>query len=597
MTTETITEIPLEQLHESPFNPRTFFNEATLQELADNIAAEGRIHSPLLVRPRGPPLFTGMPEATVGYEIVFGHRRSRAAELAGLPTAPCMVRAMTDEEVRKAQTSENTQRDNLRAIEEAEGYAALMRAHQLTIDQVIKQSGKSRSHVYGRLQLLKVLPTLRQSVEAGEVSADVALLIARLPNPKIQEKALASIKSMHVGSLDDGGKSSYRRLHDHIVERYSLDLKEALWKLDDAELLPDAGPCTTCPKRSGCTPELFGDIVNPPKHPIVGYPHYGKHGPNICTDPDCFEAKKKAQLRREAIALEAKGKTVVDGNKARQAISATGEVKGAYVALDNTMKEAIKKAKGTVTIIAIQNPRDGKIRQAVKVEDLKAAGVKVKERKKNEGNSARDYKYEEEQARKKAQAEVEIKVRTQLLHAVRARVAEVPRDAFDLGLVARAALGGVGYNDRKLMAHLWDCPSFGALEKRLGSMSIADLTVLMMDCALTQNVEVEPYQLNQKAETLLMAAQHYGIDVDQVRAEVTGEPVAPPPAARAVKKVAAGKKIKKSAPAAAGASLALDGWNKAFPPAKKPADAGVEQTDDAGVAGDAAGQAELEEVL
>jgi ParB/RepB/Spo0J family partition protein len=159
-----ITSIPLDQLHESPFNPRKFFDPAALQELADDIKAHGRILSPLLVRPRVPPLFAGTDDADAitGYELVFGHRRLRAADLAGLQVVDCMVRSMTDLEVKRAQISENLQRQDVHPIEEAEGFQALMDDHGETADTIASSTGKSRSYVYGRLKLLQAVPKVRR---------------------------------------------------------------------------------------------------------------------------------------------------------------------------------------------------------------------------------------------------------------------------------------------------------------------------------------------------------------------------------------------------------------------------------------------------
>lgn len=137
-TPDTITQIPLEQLHESPFNPRRTF--AGIDELAANIRAEGCIHEPLLVRPR--ILAQGLArrgdgrredgDTQDGYEVVFGHRRLRAAAAARLATVPCMVRALTDAQARSAQISENLQRHDVHPIEEAEGLRALIDAGVLT---------------------------------------------------------------------------------------------------------------------------------------------------------------------------------------------------------------------------------------------------------------------------------------------------------------------------------------------------------------------------------------------------------------------------------------------------------------------------------
>jgi ParB/RepB/Spo0J family partition protein len=105
MTQDIIVQIPLEDLYDSPFQPRTTYTG--LEGLAAAIKAEGCIHQPLLVRPRIGPLFGNDPDAAAGYEIVYGHRRRRAAELAGLAAAPCTVRTMTDAQVRSAQMVES----------------------------------------------------------------------------------------------------------------------------------------------------------------------------------------------------------------------------------------------------------------------------------------------------------------------------------------------------------------------------------------------------------------------------------------------------------------------------------------------------------
>ncbi|MEY2893915.1 MAG: hypothetical protein RJA98_3823, partial [Pseudomonadota bacterium] len=110
---DTIIQIPLDELHDSPTNPRQTFDDASLQELAADIKSIGRVLQPLLVRPRIPALFAGDPSAATGYEIVFGHRRRRGAELAGLSAVACMVRSMTDLEVQRTQISENLQRKDV----------------------------------------------------------------------------------------------------------------------------------------------------------------------------------------------------------------------------------------------------------------------------------------------------------------------------------------------------------------------------------------------------------------------------------------------------------------------------------------------------
>lgn len=530
MTADTITEIPLEQLHESPSNPRQIY--AGLDELAANIVAEGgRIHQPLLVRPRVPPLFAGDPDvmsAAAGYEIVFGHRRLRAAAIANLASAPCMVRSMSDAEARSAQVAENLQRADVHPFEEAEAFRVMLDAGDATADELALRFGKSRSYVYGRLALLKACPEIRKACLAGEIGSEVALLVARLRTGKLQEKALVFIRndSSQHAKLDDGGRASFRKIRALLNERFALDLRAALFDTADAGLLPDAGACSSCPKRSGNAPE-FEDVATAgdgkQRYSAGSGSHWLMHtGADVCTDPDCFAAKKAAHLKRGAEALAAKGKTVIDGNKARAAISAQGEVKGAYVALKD-VREALKKAKGRKSpageplpppaTVTIQDPRSGKTIEAVKREDLAAAGVNLAAPRNDRANyAAQERKRQEDHAKAQAQCEREQAHRLDLLQRVRTAAAAAERSAFDLGLVARAALSGVDWDDRPTLADLWGSKSFDELQKRAGSLPAGDLTVLLLDVALVANVRCDrPHALQVKPEALLQAAKHYGV--------------------------------------------------------------------------------------
>lgn len=346
---DVISELPLEQLHESPFNQRQDFGD--LAALTASIQSEGRVLEPLLVRPRLANVL--QPDEHDGYEIVFGHRRLRAAEALGLATVPCMVRALTDAQARSAQIAENIEREDVHPLEEAASFKALIEHDALTADQVAERFGKSRSYVYGRLKLLHLHPEVRQACLKREIGAEVALLLARLRTEKLQARALGYIKADYRADLDDGGRAAYRAVRDLLNEKFTLALKDAIFDTVDAVLLPDAGACTTCPKRSANAPE-FDDVTHGEKLPHYSNKH---HGPEVCTDPECFDAKKRAHLALRAKELEAKGKTVVAGNAARAAIGAKGEVKGAFVALAD-VKDALAKLKGRRTLsgAAIEPP-------------------------------------------------------------------------------------------------------------------------------------------------------------------------------------------------------------------------------------------------
>jgi ParB/RepB/Spo0J family partition protein len=507
--------LPLAIIRPSPFNPRSQSDTARLGELADSLRTSG-LQQPIVVRQ--------VLENDAQWETVFGHRRCMAARALGWSEIPAIIRKYTDDEVVVAQAIENLQREDLSPMDEARGYQQLRDELKMPVDELIKRVGKSRTQVYARLKLLDLVPEGAAALEAGEIDAEVAQLIARIPLPKLQVKALAAIEKLKSEIYQDRDPS-YREIRKMLVDDFTLQLKTSIFPLDDAALLPDAGTCLACPKRSGANVDLFGDIVNPPKTVRAHFAAQNK-GEEICTDPDCFKAKRAAQLQREADELAAKGKTVVTGAAAKRALKADRysgkvEVKGDYVAVTD-VKAELKKAKDKgVEVVVLQDPATGKTVQAVKKEDLKAAGVKVKEEKKAEryDYAAEARKRDEERARREAMAAVEVKVRRAILDQVRAKVHAAPRSAFDLALVARAAYAGVAYEARTLLAKLWNKDGRADLTKAFNSMSLGDLTQFVMDCALVNEVPVNPWNPN-PAETLLLAASHYKVDVVGIRKEV-----------------------------------------------------------------------------
>jgi ParB/RepB/Spo0J family partition protein len=526
-TATPITDLPLELLVESPFNPRRIY--AGLEELAANIVAEGRIHEPLLVRPR-----TG--DAQGGYELVFGHRRLRAAEIAGLASVPCMVRAMSDAEVRSAQVAENLQRADVHPFEEAEAFRSMVDAGDATADELAARFGKSRSYVYGRLKLLQACPVVRDRCLAGEIGSEVALLIARLRTDELQQKALAAIAAVsYRADLQDGGKGSYRAVRDLLLEKFSLELKSALFALDDATLLPAAGACTTCPKRTGNAPE-FVDVAEGKKaHHYSSIPA----GPDVCTDPDCFADKKAAHLKREAAALQAKGKTVIDGNKARAALGADGQIKAgaAYVALKDvkdTLAKAAAKGKAAPTVVTIQDPRTGKTVQAVNRNDLEAAGVKLAQPSRARAHAHAD-QINQQRERDKALAQQLTDANKALLARVREATRDTPPGLLELRLIAEALLRETDYGeDGDVLLALYGLEGVDDLREQLPGFDAAQLTRLVLDCVLVQGVNVSLWNLKDKPERLLQVAEAYGVPL--VASEVVEEGQAPPPAARAAKK-------------------------------------------------------------
>ena len=166
--------VPIEQLQPNPFQPRREFEPEALQALSDSIAANG-ILMPILARRRA-----DRPEML---EIVAGERRWRAAQMARLHEVPVVVREFSDRQALEAAIVENVQREDLSAIEEAEGYRRLMDEFHNTQEALGQTVGKSRSHIANTLRLLGLPDAVKDMVLHGELSAGHAraLLGAEAP--------------------------------------------------------------------------------------------------------------------------------------------------------------------------------------------------------------------------------------------------------------------------------------------------------------------------------------------------------------------------------------------------------------------------------
>ena len=153
-------ELNINELEPNRGQPRKEFSEEAMRVLADSIAQHG-VLQPLLVR----PLLSG------GYQIVAGERRWRASRMAGLTTVPALIRELTDSEVMQIALIENLQREDLKPLEEAQGYQALMEEFGFTQDEISKSVGKSRPAVTNALRLLNLPEAVRGMLARGDLSA------------------------------------------------------------------------------------------------------------------------------------------------------------------------------------------------------------------------------------------------------------------------------------------------------------------------------------------------------------------------------------------------------------------------------------------
>jgi ParB family chromosome partitioning protein len=190
---EQVRRAPVARVRPCPLQPRKDFSPESLQELADSIKEQG-IVQPLIVRPQGD-----------GFEIIAGERRWRAAQMAGLTEVPVIVRQADDRAVLEMALIENLQRENLNAIEEAQGYAQLIGQFQLTQEQAALKVGKSRTVVANALRLLKLAPGLQAFVRSGRLSVGHAKVILGLASPEEQELAAQRVlkKSLNVRQTEE----------------------------------------------------------------------------------------------------------------------------------------------------------------------------------------------------------------------------------------------------------------------------------------------------------------------------------------------------------------------------------------------------------
>ncbi len=168
-TDSSIQEIEVSKVVANPYQPRTQFKPEALQELADSIKEHGVIQ-PLVVT-----------ETENGYEIVVGERRFRASQLAGLTKVPAIVKKTLHNQTKlEVALIENTQRQDLNAIEEARGYERMIKEFNMTQDQVAKKVGKSRSAVANTLRLLNLPAEIQRGVIEGKITEGHARAILGL---------------------------------------------------------------------------------------------------------------------------------------------------------------------------------------------------------------------------------------------------------------------------------------------------------------------------------------------------------------------------------------------------------------------------------
>lgn len=275
--------IPLKLIDPNPFNTRNQadYKDDQHRELADSIAAVG-VQQPAVARPHNGRI-----------QLIIGERRLRASKLAGKDTIPVIIKNNIDDRLAvELCIIENLQRKDIHALDEANGYKALIeigdpKTAQYDVAAIAKKVGKSGSYVYQRLKLAELIPEAQKEFRSGFITAGHAVDIARLANAD-QERALEFCTKGYGGRRLDA-PPTFRDLRAWIQDNILLDLDKAPFDTTDPKLVEGVPACNDCPKRSGSNPMLFPDM-----------------GKNTCTDPACFQTKKAALVNIKIDVIEEK---------------------------------------------------------------------------------------------------------------------------------------------------------------------------------------------------------------------------------------------------------------------------------------------------
>lgn len=174
-------EVSLEDIYPNPTQPRTYFDEKALSDLAQSIQNLGVIQ-PITLRKDGDK-----------FEIISGERRYRASKMAGLKTIPAYIRLVNDQELLEMALVENIQREDLDAIEVALTYQRLLEEIGLTQENLSQRVGKERSTITNSIRLLKLNPEMQNAIRAGKISAGHGRAILSLDNEEVQNQLFNEI--------------------------------------------------------------------------------------------------------------------------------------------------------------------------------------------------------------------------------------------------------------------------------------------------------------------------------------------------------------------------------------------------------------------
>lgn len=500
--------IPVQLLRPSPTNPRKGFAPTELQDLADSIKLHGLLQ-PILVRE-----ISGAKPGEPQYEIIAGHRRWHASQLAGAPSVMAIVRPMSDFEVLEVQLIENLKRADLHPLEEAAGYEQLLRKPDgpqgyATVAELATRIGKSESYVWQRRKLLALGTVAREAFLGGHMPLSIAILVARL-QPADQDEATKAIVKGWAGE-----PMTYKAAADYVHRTFHLELTRAMFPIADATLVPGAGACPACPKRTGANPQLFDDVA--------------QH--DTCSDPACYRGKEEAHLARVKATALAEGREVITGEQAKKAQPNKYDPPKGYLELDRVHHtigdKPLRKLLGKKAPAAIlfEDPHTKTMKEVVREADalavLKEAGVLKTTRMPTTGAAERE-------ADRKAKAE---RAWRSAAAAECVRLAAEPNAAFRAGLlrtVAATLWGELHADTHKTVTKLlgwpplrnsWSSGPGRTAAEHIAGLSADQLAQYFVAVVVAGDTACSTHSADRKPERLLQQAQALRVDVAAIKAE------------------------------------------------------------------------------
>lgn len=333
MSKATLQDLKLGDLIPTKNNPRKFPpKDPELKALAVSIGEQGVI-TPVVARPH--------PKKKGKYELLAGERRWRASKIADKATIPTIVRNLDDANAVVVTVLENNQREDLTPLEESAGVKALIDIGW-EAKQIAKELGRSPGWVSLRSTLIKLTPAWRKAIETatsipGQLKATHLDLVARLP---------AATQDLVLQDRPWNGQLPTHKRFRGLLAEYSHELRKAPWKLDDATLLPKAGACNECLKRSGSNPVLFADMQADIKAK-------GEQ----CLDHACWDKKTRANVDAAlAAARKEHGKSLVC------VVESSSALRKQYGAIDGYyLDKCTKAASGAVPVFHVDGNDAGQV--------------------------------------------------------------------------------------------------------------------------------------------------------------------------------------------------------------------------------------------